>query len=212
MLRLADDPDSWRAAGFTVAGDGSLQLGTVRVELGHAGVGIVGWVLAGAPDEAVTDVDGLPTAHGEPALPSGARHDLGVRRIDHVVVLSPDVDRTAAAVERALGLPLKRIREGDSMGRPVRQAFFRMGEVILEIAGGPTPDPAGGPATFWGLALVLDDLHAAFERLGAQHMSRPRPAVQPGRSISRLRGLAVPVALMDDPDPGSGGAVALDGG
>jgi hypothetical protein len=195
-LCVADDPDAWRSAGFTVADDLSLRLGTVLVELGHDGQGIVGWVLAGAPDEGVTDVDGLTTAHGEPDDAAPCDHRLAVRRIDHVVVMTPDVDRTAGAVTRALGVPLKRVRDGVSLGRPVRQAFFRLGEVILELAG--PPEPGIGPARFWGLALVLEDLDAAYTAAGPERMSEPKPAVQPGRRIASLRGLGLPVAVMDD--------------
>jgi hypothetical protein len=196
-LHVADDADAWRSAGFSVTDDGCLRLGSVRVELEHEGQGIIGWVLAGAPDDGVTEVDGLATAHGQPDDAAPCDHGLGVRRIDHVVVMTPDVDRTAGAITRALGVPLKRVREGVSMDRPVRQAFFRLGEVILELVG--PPEPGDGPARFWGLALVLDDLDTAYAAAGPDRMSEPKRAVQPGRRIARLRGLGMPVAVMDDP-------------
>ena len=130
-----------------------------------------------------------------------AEHPIGALRIDHLVVMTPDLDRTVRAVERTLGLPLKRTRDGSAAGRPVRQAFFRMGEVILEVVGPPDPDPAraGGPAAFFGVAVTVASLDAAFERLGPDLLSPPKPAVQPGRSIATVRsaaGLQVALALM----------------
>jgi catechol 2,3-dioxygenase-like lactoylglutathione lyase family enzyme len=204
-LIIADHPEAWQAVGFAVGDDGVCQLGTVRVRLDpSSGTGVVAWVLAGAPDESVTDVDGLPTSHGDPSPPATAsHHPLGVRSIDHVVVLTPDLDRTVQAVERSLGLPLKRVRDGESYSRPVRQAFFRMGEVVLEVVGPPEPDERGGTAAFFGLALTLESLEVAAALLGPQRAGVPKPAVQPGRHITTIRsaaGLRVPVALMD-PDP-----------
>ena len=116
----------------------------------------------------MTDVDGLPTGHGAPpsmpAPPGG--HPIGASVIDHVVVATPDLARTIAAIEAGLGLPLLRTRDAGSAGAPMRQAFFRMGEVVLEVVGGAEPDPDGGPARFYGIAITVEDLDAAVERAG----------------------------------------------
>jgi hypothetical protein len=196
---VGDQPDRWQALGFTVV-DGTCQIGTVRLRLvPAAGPGISGWCLAGVPDESVDDVDGLPTALGEPSSPAGSTHHNGAKRIDHVVVMTPDVGRTVRAVEQRLGLPLKRTREGQSMNRPVLQAFFRMGEVVLEVVGPPEGDPHGGPARFWGLALVVASLDTSATVLGDQ-VGSARQAVQRGQRIATVRssaGLTVPLALMD---------------
>jgi catechol 2,3-dioxygenase-like lactoylglutathione lyase family enzyme len=201
-LTVADDPERWRSAGFTVDEEGLCQIGSVRLRIspGSDGrSGVLGWVLAGTPDEEVTDVDGLPTAIGEPSGAPAGDHPVGARVIDHIVVTTPDLDRTIGAIERTLGLPLKRTRDGEAYGRPMRQAFFRMGEVILEVVGSPEPDPSGGPARFFGIAVTVDSLEAARARLGPDAVGEAKPAVQPGRSIATLRstaGLSVPVALM----------------
>jgi hypothetical protein len=105
------------------------------------------------------------------------------------------------AIERSLGLSLRRTRDGDNSGQKVRQAFFRMGEVVLELVGPPEPDANGGPAAFWGLAFTVASLPEAVDFLGSDLVSEPKPAVQPGRWIATVRsaaGLAVPVALMSD--------------
>ena len=76
-----------------------------------------------------------------------------------------------------------------------------MGEVILEVVGPPEPDPARvrDPARFFGLAVTVASLDAAYDRLGPDLLSPPKPAVQPGRSIATVRaaaGLQVALALM----------------
>ena len=69
--------------------------------------------------------------------------------------MSPDLDRTVEDL-RGDGFELRRIREGETPGGSTRQAFFRIGEPILEVVQAPegtsvarNPD---GPARLWGLA------------------------------------------------------------
>ena len=129
-------------------------------------------------------------------------HPNGVAGLDHVVAISPALDRTVAALEAA-GLDLRRVREEPTPAGAPRQAFFRLGDVILEVVQEPDEaiEKAGGverPAFFWGLALLAPDLDAAVATLG-DRVGEPRDAVQPGRRIATLRrsaGLAVPIALM----------------
>jgi hypothetical protein len=109
-------------------------------------------------------------------------------------VFTPDLDRTFAALESA-GLDLRRVRDAGTPEHPLRQGFYRLGEVILEVVGDVEPD---GPARFWGLVVVVSDIEALAERLG-DDLGAPRGAVQPGRRIATLRasaGLGVPVAFM----------------
>lgn len=116
--------------------------------------------------------------------------------MDHLVVLTPDFDRTAQELTRA-GMPLRRIREA---GPNVRQGFRRLGPAILELVEAPQPEP--GPAGFWGLVVVVSDLDALVARLG-DRVGAVKPAVQPGRQIVTLRssaGLSEAVAFMS-PEP-----------
>jgi hypothetical protein len=157
--------------------------------------GLAGWSLRGATS---TALDGLPTSlgAGEPANPE--EHPNGVSRIDHVVVFTPDLSRTRAALESA-GFDLRRIREASEPGPPVRQAFFRVGEVLVEVVEAAEASP--GPARFWGITFRVADLERAAELLGSG-LGEPRDAVQPGRRIATARGsagLGMPVALIDDP-------------
>lgn len=202
-LHIGDDPVAWQRIGLDVDAGHTAHVGHVRLRF-HPDAeprGIFRWTLAGTPDETVTDVDGLATDHAEPpTLPGLApSHLIGAVSIDHLVVTTPDLERTSAALMRQTGLQLRRTRDTQASGRPMRQAFFRMGEVVLEVVGAPEPDANGGPARFWGLALTVDSLSEAVDFLGSDLVSEPRTAVQPGRSIATVRsaaGLAVPLALM----------------
>jgi hypothetical protein len=194
-LRAAGTPVAWTSAGFD-AGGGRFAIGTVRLELSGAGDGpaLPGWTLAGVDPGARADIDGIPTTfddedeHTAPAV-----HENGATSVDHVVVLTPDLDRTLAALQRA-GLEVRRVRDAGSAERPMRQAFLWAGDVILEVAGPAVPD-GDGPASLWGLTVVVPDLGATAACLG-ERLGTARDAVQPGRRIATLRGTAgVPVPL-----------------
>ena len=197
-LTVSADVAAWRAAGFLVDANGECVLGDIRVRLdpvGRAG-GITAWVLGDAPDPTITDIDGLLTSHGsvdavdlDPAL----RQPNGVTSIDHVVVNTPDLERTCAALKAATTAPLKRIREAGAM----RQGFHRLGSLIVEVV--THPGVIGDHASFWGLALNADDLEAMYTSLGDDVLSAPKDAVQSGRRIASFRreaGLGLPVAVM----------------
>jgi hypothetical protein len=190
-LALGGPAAPWEALGFATE-DETLRIGTVTLRFtGSAPAGIQGWALSGASG----DLDGLPTTHVEAAAPAApAEHPNGARRLDHVVVFTPDLERTFSALNAA-GLDLRRVREAGSPEHPVSQGFYRLGEVILEVVGDVEPE---GPARFWGLVVIVDDLDALAERVG-EHLGAPRDAVQPGRRIATVResaGLDVPVAFM----------------
>ena len=204
---VADAPARWRDAGFRLDADGHCRIGTILLRLvpEESGRGIVEWSVRGL---ATTELDGLPTTRSvAPARDPAEPHPNGVTTIDHVVAFTPDRARTAAALEAA-GLRLRRLRDEPTPAGGGQQAFFRLGEAILEViehaAGSPGAADTSAPARFWGLALGVDSLEAAAGLLG-DRLSEPRDAVQPGRTIATLRrsaGLAVPVALMT-PGPGA---------
>lgn len=204
-LVLADEPERWNALGFELEGD-RLQLGEVWLRLAGegAGRGLAGWSLRGLA--AGAGLDGLPTAASasEPPAPREP-HPNGIARIDHVVAMTPDLDRTVRALREA-GLDLRRIREEPTPAGAPRQAFFRLGAEILEVVQEPehvVAEREGDrrrPARLWGLALLAPDLERTLAALG-EHAGEARDAVQPGRRIATIRrsaGLAVPVALMSE--------------
>jgi hypothetical protein len=174
-----------------VGTDGTCDIGGVRLRLGAPGEGgIVGWRVRGL---AQGEVDGLPTLAPGTAHAGSDTHPLGASAVDHVVVATPHLDRTLTAL-RSAGLDLRRIRDA---GPSARQGFFNLGTAVLEVVGPREPD-GDGPASFWGLVLVVEDLDAAADRLGPL-LSSARDAVQPGRRIATVRreaGLGTAVALM----------------
>jgi hypothetical protein len=192
-VRVAAPWAAWRDCGFTVAGSEAV-IGSVRLRFEGGDGGITGWSLR---DSAAVEVDGLETELSEEASARPGVHPNGAERIDHIVVLTPDLARTNAALEAA-GLSLRRIREPSEPGPPVRQGFFRLGEVILEVV--ENPKAGAGPARFWGLTLCVSDLDACAGLLGGR-LGQVRDAVQPGRRIATVRGeagLGVPVALITE--------------
>jgi hypothetical protein len=168
-------------------------VGQVRLRLGAGGDGgIEAWSLRGTRS---TALDGLPTLASEQPPPADSAHPNGALRVDHLVAFTPALARTVEAMEMA-GLSLRRVREPGEPGPPVRQAFFRLGEVILEVV--EDPRASEGPARFWGLTICVADLDACAELLG-ERLGEIHDAVQPGRRIATVRreaGLGVRVALI----------------
>jgi hypothetical protein len=198
---VADASELWERLGFRVDGD-VCDIGTVRLRLAgpQAGKRVTGWSLRGI--EAV-ELDGLPTTVSDaPAREPAPAHPNGVTTVDHVVAFCPELDRTVACLEDA-GLDLRRVREEPTPAGAPRQAFFRLGEVILECIQMPdSPElDRSRRAVFWGLAVRTTDMNATAAALG-ESLGEPRDAVQPGRTIATLRrgaGSSVPLAFMTPP-------------
>jgi hypothetical protein len=190
-LTLGSRTAAWEQVGFAVR-DGAIALGSTLLRPVGEGDGLLSWTLTGLMDDSF---DGLPTTidGAPPAPPARVAHRNGAVSIDHVVVRTPSLDRTVAALERA-GLALRRTRDA---GGGVRQGFMWVGDVILELVEAPGGDP-DAPAGFWGLVVVVDDMERA-ARAAGDALGEPREAVQPGRRIATVRpeaGLGVPLALM----------------
>jgi hypothetical protein len=202
-LTVADAPAAWSALGFELDGD-TCVVGDVRIRMAGsgAGKGLVGWSLRGVE---TTELDGLPAIRSDRPPPSEPpAHPNGITALDHVVAITPALDRTVAALQGA-SLDLRRIREEPTPAGAPRQAFFRLGATILEVVQEPPEaiERAGGdrPAFFWGLAFVAPDLDATVAGL-EERVSEIRAAIQPGRRIATLRrsaGLTLPIALITPP-------------
>ena len=192
-LDVAADPAAWRALGFTVDEHDVCAVDGVAIRLGREGRRISGWAVAGVPGD--VEVDGLPAVPAPPqAVP--ASHANGTVALDHLVVMSPDPDRTIEALG-VHGIEPRRQRHTDQYGPPFTQTFFRLGRPILELIG--PESPAGPePARFYGVAFTVDDLDATSALLG-DRLGRVKDAVQPGRRIATLRreaGAGIPLAFM----------------
>lgn len=186
-FEVADPVDAWTRAGFSIDPDAVCRIGGVGIRLvGRGrGTGIVGWSLRGLPsDGSFHDLDGVPTTRSGAVTATPATHSNGVTAIDHVVLLSPDLGRTVESLA-AVGVDPRRERDGELGGRPIRQVFFRFGEVIVEVVGSPEA-ASDGPSTLWGLTYVVRDIDATASFFG-DRTAPVKAAVQPGRRITTLR-------------------------
>lgn len=185
-IALPDRLDDWEAVGFGVTGE-LVSVGDLTVALGR-GISEPHWWFEPA---VLGSIHGIPCTSPEES-PGGANPN-GANGVDHIVVMSPNLAATTAALEER-GFELRRSRPLGSQ----EQRFFWAGTTIIELAG-PAVPTGTGPASIWGLALVCDDLDAAKALLG-QSLSDPKDAVQPGRRIAAIRtedhNISITIALM----------------
>lgn len=186
-ITVADHPDAWRSAGFTVEGD--------RVTIGQSFVihltgvgdgGVSSWSLGfdgREGSEAVTP-GGLALEVAGPSVPAeGTTHANGVAHAMKAVILCSE---TGSAVERLKAAV-------SDMGAPPVDGHDDKGihyciwpldntEVGLEVV---SLDPAHGDDTMAALFLVVEDLDATIERIGANDVSPVE--VYGGRRMTRIK-------------------------
>lgn len=210
-LIIGDTAAAWLSGGFHVIhrhGRARTVIGGVEIELvgPDDGRGILGWRFDDA--EIPSSIDGITTLRSaEPAATSEKTAQSGenaepahrnlARHVDHVVMMTPDLERTIEAMQTA-GFDPRRIRDVPGSEPPRQQVFFWAGASIIELVG-PVEPTGDGPATLWGLALTCDDLDAAHEAMEGR-LGPPKPAVQPGRRIATMRtrdlDISTPIALL----------------
>ena len=153
--------------------------------------GFVSWTLGQA---AVSESpDGLVTTFDDRVVARASTSSIiDVLGIDHVVVMTNDLERTTSAISRVTGEPLKRVREA---GDGIRQGFHRLGSVVVEVV----ENVRVTQTHLWGFVLTVGNLDDVVAHMGPDVIGSPRDAVQPGRRIATIRsgvGLGVPVALI----------------
>ena len=196
-IEIADEPDAWRAAGFTVDGDARAGRRDRVPPRRARPTGSASGRGPGTASPATVRSTASTTHAGDAADVGSGRAPERRDVLDHVVVVTPRLDRSIAAFE-ARGLDVRRVRHTDQYGPAFRQVFFRGGETIIEMIG-PDEPPADDerPAHFYGLAFTVADLDAAADVLG-DGLGRIKDAVQPGRRIATLRhehyDISVPIA------------------
>ena len=189
-LRAPGEAEAWRPLGFTVDRDAvAFANGAVRFGASRWGLELE------PPGREASVVDGIPVTTGV-----GERnvvHPNGAIELDHVVVMTDSIERTSAAIESALGLEQRRLRETAT----VRQAFHRFADApdgtrgcIVEVVERPDVERVD----IWGLVVIVDDIDRAVAE-SAGLIGTPKAAVQPGRriaTVSRAVGLPLALALM----------------
>lgn len=193
-LKMGDPGALWGSLGFSVDDDATHVSG-VRHEFDDAGHGILDWGFRSSGDEApnIAELDGLPCRLAAFEAKSTPNHPNGVVSIDHLVILTPDLTRSIASFE-GVGIPCRRVRDTN---RGMHQAFFRLGEVILEVVGS-MDSTSTGPPSLWGIAYTVKNLDETATFLG-DRMRPAKPAVQKGRMIATLDravGSSVSIAFM----------------
>ncbi len=191
QLTVGGSSAAWSSLGFSLD-DSCCAFGdvVVRIDSDHE-PGFVSWTLG---DVVVSEPpDGLMTTFDDRCVSvASASSILDVVGIDHVVVMTNDLERTTSAIARVTGEPLKRVREA---GDGIRQGFHRLGSVIVEVV----ENVRVAQTHLWGFVLTVNNLDDVVAHVGPDVIGPPRDAVQPGRRIATIRsgvGLGVPVALI----------------
>ncbi len=125
-----------------------------------------------------------------------------VKRLDHVVVLSADMEASRHLWVYVIGVRLAMDRTFPE--RNTRILFFRPGDVTIEISGGAqqTEEGFGKPDRLWGIAWGVDNVEAACARLrdAGVETSGPRPGIKPGTLVATVKGArthGVPTLLIE---------------
>lgn len=195
----------WRSLGFSCS-DTTADIADITVHCdGGESSGLLWWSFSSNHD-ADLEIDGIPTrlrrvnaaagssqatTQSSPIGPDGKWRAVA---LDHVVVNTNDGERTSKAIEDALGLELRRVRD---LPRGMQQRFHRADNTIIEVVSGP--HVVTEHATLWGMVASVDDLVSLTSALGDEVVSPPKEATQKGRMISTVRrghDGGVPFALM----------------
>ena len=199
-IKLSEDALPWERIGFDILRENSTQsilIGKTKLcfEKTDAVEGIASVHVEGIKknvDSLKFNPTNLTTSKIEASF-----HPNRIERIDHLVVTTPDSDKTTKALVEA-GITLSGIRTFGNYPNQTRQSFFWLGDVILELVGPHQVAKAGNPL-FWGLALVSSDIKETVNYLG--DLCTPlKDAIQPGRQITTVKtsdlAIGVPIAIM----------------
>ncbi|MDB5432598.1 MAG: glyoxalase [Caulobacter sp.] len=144
-----------------------------------------------------TSVVDAKAAHGatlflvEPqALPPAlftADEASAVSGLDHIVIRTPNPERAIALYGGRLGLEMRLDRSNPEWGS--RLLFFRLGDLVVEIAAdlkAPVTDEAD---SLWGLSWRVPDVDAARERMAGEgfDVSEARTGRKPGTKVFTVR-------------------------
>ncbi|ATQ44431.1 VOC family protein [Caulobacter mirabilis] len=123
-----------------------------------------------------------------PISPVTVDEGSSVAGLDHVVVQTPNPDRAAALYGARLDLDMKLDRSNPDWG--MRLMFFRVADLIVEIAHPLKDGVSNGPDKVWGLSWRVANVAAAHDRMGGQRVevSPIRPGRKPGTSVFTVKG------------------------
>lgn len=182
--------EEWRAAGLSASdpqtGEGHAPDGTVRrwrnVFL--------------PPDEAMGlfffAIEHQSDAGSRPVTAPGGPQEAALHAVDHVVVNTPDAERSIALFGKTMSIRLALDRDAPQWG--ARMLFFRLGGITLEVIerygkDGKRKADRSGDAAYWGMAFRATDVDAARARLAGQgsDVSETRTGRKPGTRVCTVR-------------------------
>jgi hypothetical protein len=185
-IAVADTPQAWRAAGFHVDDDRVVIGESFVIRLTGEGGGISGFTL-GIPervDSSETNSGGLSLTIAPPSVPDDVGlHENGVTHAMKAVVLTAE---TAASIERLqqavpeLGGPP--VDGHDESGTHYAIWPLAGTEVGLEVV---SLSRDQGPDVMLALFLVVDDLKATIDRIGANDVGPIE--IYSGREMVRIK-------------------------
>lgn len=111
-----------------------------------------------------------------------------VTALDHIVINTPNPDRTVANYGARLGLRFALDRTAEQWN--TRFLFFRVGNLTVEIIHQLNKDQnPSDPDNIWGMTWAVDDLEAAHKRLQVigRDISEIREGRKPGSRVFTLR-------------------------
>lgn len=137
----------------------------------------------------------------EPARPwplATPAAEAPITELDHVVVMTPNVDRALAVYGAKLGLDLRLDRENPKWN--ARQLFFKVGRTVIEMGARIGAPPTDDPDRSGGLAWRVAEPHAAQARIAAAgfDVSEVRVGRKPGTHVFTVRNApaGVPTILL----------------
>lgn len=174
------------------------------------GWGVEASTVAGAGSRYLTlpkpDARGVSLAVLEGQRPAAPVEEAGIEALDHVVVMSSDLESSRRLYGDILGLRLALDRTFDARG--TRILFFRVGGTTVEVvASSSEPPRPDKPDRLWGLAYRVRDLEAAHARLRAAgfDLSEIRKGAKRGTRVCTVRSETHGVAtLLIAPESESG--------
>ncbi|MDO8980891.1 MAG: VOC family protein [Afipia sp.] len=110
-----------------------------------------------------------------------------VAALDHLVIATPDPERTAALYGARLGLDMKLDRTIAALG--TRFLFFRTGGLVFEVIHRTKDGRGDGPDKIYGVSWRVADIEATRARLlgAGLDVSDPREGRKPGTRVFTVR-------------------------